>query len=88
MDELPADEAAAVAMANFRKRMRGRAWASAVLVGLGAWLLYIGFADTKPSSQAFGALFILYAGVIQMRMWSARRFVRDLHLEMDRKRDR
>lgn len=86
MDDVNRDEAAAIAMETFRKRLRSRAWASIVIVGLGAWLLYIGFAEAKPVFQAFGALFILYAGVIQMRMWSARRFVRDLRGEMDRKR--
>jgi hypothetical protein len=88
MDDASANEAAAIAMANFRKRLRSRAWASGVLIALGAWLLYLGFADAQPVAQAFGVLFILYAGVIQMRMWSARRFMRDLRGEIDRKTER
>ena len=79
------NEALAAATARFQKRMRSRSIASIALLIIGSLLLYRGFADQHPLSQTFGVVFILYSGIIQARMWSAKRFVSDVRKELSRK---
>ncbi len=77
--------ALAVATAKFEKRLRNRRLASVALLIIGGVLLYRGFADQHPLSQTFGVIFILYSGVMQVRVWSAKRFVQDAREELSRK---
>lgn len=86
MQDRAMDEALQVATAKFRKRMRGRMLASVVLLVLGGGLLYTGFAEDQAVSKTFGVIFILYSGVIQARIFSAKRFVADARAELERKR--
>ena len=81
------DEALRLAAARFKQRLRYRTLSSVVLLGIGGWLLYSGFAEYRPFYQASGVLFILYSGIIQVRSFSAKRFVREVRKELERKGD-
>ena len=87
MADQATENALQVATAQFKKRMRYRLLSSIVLLGIGGWLLYVGFAESKPFLQASGILFILYSGIIQARSFSAKRFIRDVRSELERKDD-
>lgn len=77
--------ALAVATARFQRRLRNRRLASIVLLIIGGLLLHRGFADQRPLFQTFGVVFILYSGIMQVRVWSAKRFVRDAREALSRK---
>lgn len=79
------NEALTAVMARFQRRVRSRMVASAALLAIGAWLLYVGFGESKPLLQTFGVVFILYAGIIQVRIFALKRFVRQARAEMERK---
>ena len=85
MPEPEMSAALAIATTRFQKRLRSRRLASVALLIIGGLLLYRGFADRQPLSQTFGVIFILYSGVMQVRAWSAKRFVRDAREALTRK---
>lgn len=79
------DEPLAGADRCFRQLLRYRALSSAALLILGTSLLYSGFDKGNAALKAFGVLFVLYAGIIQVRSWSVKRFVREVQSELNRK---
>jgi hypothetical protein len=65
------------AILKFRARLRSRVIWSCVLLVIGGVVLYAGFRDQIPLFQALGVIFVIYSGVMQVRVWSVKQFVRE-----------
>lgn len=63
--------------ARFQKLLRARMLSSLLLIAIGATSLYLGFRDDSALMLTAGVVFLVYAGIIQVRTWAVRRFIRE-----------
>ena len=75
--------AVAAAQTKFRRLLRVRTIMAVLLMLCGAALLYIGTSDGSPVFITFGIVFLIYSGFMQLRAWSAGRFVENVRRELD-----
>ncbi|MGC3970091.1 MAG: hypothetical protein QM775_23020 [Pirellulales bacterium] len=70
---------------KFQRLLRIRVLSSLLLVVIGGASLYLGFRDDSALMLAAGVVFVIYAGIIQVRTWAVRRFVREVGAELPRR---